>query len=95
MGPGRGRQVPRIPQAVAGEKHQPLASCRSWGPSASSAPTLGPITVTGQSLLLHDRRGSVKVLHKDDNMDPLMAMDIDGRWEQSWVQAPQPHCVPG
>ncbi|XP_054498907.1 hexokinase-3 isoform X1 [Agelaius phoeniceus] len=52
---------------------------RSWGPSASSAPTLGPMTVMGQSLLLHDRRGSVKVLHKDDSMDPSMTMDIDSR----------------
>ncbi|XP_063025050.1 hexokinase-3 [Melospiza melodia melodia] len=52
---------------------------RSWGPSASSAPTLSPMTVTGQSLLLHDRRGSGKVPHKDDHMDPSMAMDIDSR----------------
>ncbi|XP_066416531.1 hexokinase-3 [Molothrus aeneus] len=37
------------------------------------------MTVMGQSLLLHDRRGSVKVLHKDDNMDPSMTMDIDSR----------------
>ncbi|XP_059716092.1 hexokinase-3 [Haemorhous mexicanus] len=55
----------------------PEQDSRSWGPSPSSAPTLGPMTVMGQSVLLHDRRGSVKVLHKDENMDALLGIDID------------------
>ncbi|XP_023791607.1 hexokinase-3 isoform X3 [Cyanistes caeruleus] len=51
----------------------------SEGPSPSTAPVLGPMTVMGQSCLLHDRRGSVKILHRDENMDPLMSMEVDTR----------------
>ncbi|KAM4892775.1 hexokinase-3 isoform 1-T1 [Sylvia borin] len=51
---------------------------RSWGPS-SAVPELGPITVMGQSCLLHNRRGSVRVLHRDENMEPSTSMEIDAR----------------
>ncbi|XP_058704367.1 hexokinase-3 isoform X1 [Poecile atricapillus] len=37
------------------------------------------MTVMGQSCLLHDRRGSVKILHRDESMDPLMSMEVDTR----------------
>ncbi|XP_053846878.1 hexokinase-3 isoform X2 [Vidua macroura] len=53
---------------------------RLWGPSPSTAPMLGPMTVMGQSCLLHSRRGSVKILHKDESMDPSWSMEVDSRF---------------
>ncbi|KAM7007929.1 hexokinase-3 [Passerculus sandwichensis] len=76
---GRPGGADRADQGLGAHEQDSRYVGRSWGPSASSAPTLSPMTVTGQSLLLHDRRGSGKVPHKDDHMDPSMAMDIDGR----------------
>ncbi|XP_066053175.1 hexokinase-3 isoform X2 [Chamaea fasciata] len=51
---------------------------RWWGPS-SAAPELGPMTVMGQSCLLHDRRGSVRILHRDENKEPSTSMETDTR----------------
>ncbi|XP_059339379.1 hexokinase-3 isoform X2 [Ammospiza nelsoni] len=76
---GRPGGADRADQGLGAHEQDSRYVGRSWGPSASSAPTLSPMTVTGQSLLLHDRRGSGKVPHKDDHMDPSMAMDIDSR----------------
>ncbi|XP_068062168.1 hexokinase-3 isoform X1 [Anomalospiza imberbis] len=53
---------------------------RLWGPSPSAAPMLGPMTVMGQSCLLHNRRGSVKILHRDESMDPSWSMEVDSRF---------------
>ncbi|XP_030139660.4 hexokinase-3 isoform X1 [Taeniopygia guttata] len=53
---------------------------RLRGPSSTTAPMLGPMTVMGQTCLLHDRRGSVKLMHKDESMDPSWSMDVDSRF---------------
>ncbi|KAL2299266.1 hypothetical protein Nmel_013916 [Mimus melanotis] len=52
---------------------------RSRGPSPSPVPELGPMTVMGQSCLVHDRRGSLRILHRDENMDPSLSMEVDTR----------------
>uniref|UniRef100_A0A8C3GYW1 hexokinase n=1 Tax=Corvus moneduloides TaxID=1196302 RepID=A0A8C3GYW1_CORMO len=53
---------------------------RWWGPSPSNPPVLGPMTVVGQSCLLHNRRGSVTILHRSDSMDSSWSMEIDNRF---------------
>ncbi|XP_063269388.1 hexokinase-3 isoform X2 [Prinia subflava] len=55
-----------------------------WGPSTAS-PELGPVTRIGQSFLFQDRRGSVRILHRDENMDPSVSMDIDSRIPMDFV----------
>lgn len=41
------------------------------------------MTVMGQSCLIYDRRGSVKVVQRDEHMDTSSSMEVDTRWEQS------------
>ncbi|XP_039557703.1 hexokinase-3 isoform X1 [Passer montanus] len=76
---GRSGRASRADQRLGAQEQD----SRSRGPSPSAAPQLGPMTVVGQSLLLQDRRGSVKILHRDENMDPSLAMDVDSRFSAS------------
>ncbi|XP_062358525.1 hexokinase-3 [Cinclus cinclus] len=68
---------PRSPQRRSSGADR--ADQRWWGPSPSTAPELGPMTVMGQSCLLHDRRGSVRILPRDESMDHSWSMEVDTR----------------
>ncbi|XP_038006369.1 hexokinase-3 isoform X2 [Motacilla alba alba] len=76
---GRSGGADRADQSMGAQEQD----SRLWGPSPSAAPPLGPMTVMGQSVLLHDRRGSLKILHRDENMDTSLGMEIDSRFSAS------------
>ncbi|XP_005053638.1 PREDICTED: hexokinase-3 [Ficedula albicollis] len=48
-------------------------------PALSTGPELGPMTLMGQSCPLHNRRGSARVVPRDENMELSFSMEMDTR----------------